>query len=123
MSVESLEDLVDLAADNLFNVLAWWSVVGSVGEGGDDCALDIADVAGGGEGGESSGRVVVTKWALSSSSSKSLGGHTSGSLDEAHLSSSTVSNSGESIDHGGLDIDHVCLVETDVGFLCLDLSS
>lgn len=100
MSVESLEDLVDLAADNLFNVLAWWSVVGSVGEGGDDCALDIADVAGGGEGGESSGRVVITKWALSSSSSKSLGGHSSGSLDEAHLSSSTVSNSGESINHG-----------------------
>lgn len=123
MSVESFKDLVDLAADNLFNVLAWWSVVGSVGEGGDDCALDIADVAGGGEGGESSGRVVITKWALSSSSSKSLGGHSSGSLDKAHLSSSTVSNSAESINHGGLDIDHVSFVETDVGFLCLDLSS
>ena len=61
VSVESLEDLVDLAADNLFNVLAWWSVVGSVGEGGDDCALDIADVAGGGEGGESSGLKGVKK--------------------------------------------------------------
>ena len=82
-------------------------------------------------------RVVITKWALSSSSSKSLGGHSSGSLDKAHLSSSTVSNlenleelekhvltySGESINHGGLDIDHVSFVETDVGFLCLDLSS
>lgn len=123
MSVESLEDLVDLAADNLFNVLAGWCVVGSVGEGGDNCVLDVANVAGGLEGGESRGLVVISKWALSSSSSKSLGGHSSGSLDEGHLSSSTVSDSGESIDHRGLDINHVGLVETNVGFLCLDLSS
>jgi hypothetical protein len=38
--------------------------------------------------------VVVSKWALSSSSSKSLGRHSSGSLDEGHLSSSTVSDLG-----------------------------
>lgn len=55
MSVESLEDLVDLAADNLFNVLAGWCVVGSVGESGDDRVLDVADVAGGLESGESRG--------------------------------------------------------------------
>lgn len=123
VSVESLEDLVDLAADNLLDVLAGWCVVGSVGEGGDDRVLDVADVAGGLESGESRGLVVVSKWALSSSSSKSLGGHSSGSLDECHLSSSTVSDSGKSIDHSGLDINHVGLVQTNVGFLCLDLSS
>lgn len=82
MSVQSLEYLVNLATDKLFDVLAWWSVVGSVGEGGDNCVLDVTDIAGGLEGGESRGRVVVSKWALSSSSSKSLGGHSSGSLDE-----------------------------------------
>lgn len=53
VSVQSLEDLVDLAADDLFNVLAGWCVVGSVGERGDDRVLDVADVAGGLEGGES----------------------------------------------------------------------
>lgn len=123
VSVESLEDLVDLAADDLFNVLAGWCVVGSVGKSGDDRVLDVADVAGGLESGESRGLVVVSKWALSSSSSKSLGRHSSGSLDEGHLSSSTVSDSGKSIDHSGLNIDHVGLVKTNVGFLCLDLSS
>jgi len=123
MSVQSLENLVDLAADKLFDVLARWSVVRSVGKSGDNCVLDVADVAGGLESGESRGLVVVSEWALSSSSSKSLGGHSSGSLDKGHLSSSTVSNSGESIDHGGLDIDHIGLVKTNVGFLGLDLSS
>ena len=47
MSGESLEDLVDLGANELFDVAAGWGVVGSVGEGGDDRVLDIADLAGG----------------------------------------------------------------------------
>ena len=46
MSGESLEDLVDLGANELFDVAAGWGVVGSVGEGGDDGVLDIADLAG-----------------------------------------------------------------------------
>jgi len=39
------------------------------------------------------------------------------------LKSFARSYSGESIDHGGLDIDHIGLVKTNVGFLGLDLSS
>jgi len=123
VSVESLEDLADLAADDLFDVSAGWIVVGSVGKSGNDRVLDIADSAGVLEGGEGGGRVVVSEWALSSSSGKSLGGHASDSLDECHLSSSTVSDSGDSVDHGGLDINHVSLVHTDVGLLGLGLAS
>lgn len=55
MSVESLEDLADLAADDLLDVSAGWIVVGSVGKSGNDRVLDIADSAGVLEGGEGGG--------------------------------------------------------------------
>lgn len=61
VSVQSLENLVDLAADKLFDVLARWSVVGTVGKSGDDCVLDVTDVAGGLESGESRGLKPVKK--------------------------------------------------------------
>lgn len=119
---QAVEDLVDLGTDHLLDVSAGRSVVRSVGESRDDRVLDIADSAGGLESGEGGGRVVVSEWALSSSSGKSLVGHSSDSLDEGHLSSSTVSHSGDSFNHSGLDIGHVSLVHTNVGFLGLDLA-
>ena len=47
MSGKSFEDLVDLGANEFFDVAAGGGVVGSVGKGGDDGVLDIADLASG----------------------------------------------------------------------------